>query len=199
MYDQLCGEVLKKTPTSMVVDVQGIGFLLECSLRTTGALALGSEVRVLVHHRQSEDSVRLFGFVDETERDLFRSLLKINGVGPAHALALLSSSAPDEIWASIRDGNERRLTASKGIGPKIAQRLITELREEATRRVPGGKAAIPGVAPVARDATEDDAVSALVVLGYTDGAALKAVQSARKKLDKSAPVDELVRLALKEK
>jgi len=199
MYDQLCGEVLKKTPTSLVVDVGGIGFLLEASLRTTGALALGAEVRVLVHHRQSEDSVRLFGFVDETERELFRSLLKISGVGPAHALALLSSSAPDEIWTSIRDGNERRLTASKGIGAKIAQRLITELREEATRRVPGGKGAVPGVAPAARDSTEDDAVSALVVLGYTDGAALKAVQSARKKLDKDTPVDELVRLALKEK
>jgi holliday junction DNA helicase RuvA len=199
MYDQLCGEVLKKTPTSLVVDVGGIGFLLEASLRTTGALSLGAEVRVLVHHRQSEDSVRLFGFVDETERELFRSLLKISGVGPAHALALLSSSAPDEIWAAIRDGNERRLTSSKGIGPKIAQRLITELRDEATRRAPGGKGAVPGVAPAARDATEDDAVSALVVLGYTDGGALKAVQAARKKLDTSAPVDELVRLALKEK
>ena len=66
MYDQLCGEVLKKTPTSLVVDVQGIGFLLEASLRTTAALALGAEVRVLVHHRQSEDAVRLFGFVDES-------------------------------------------------------------------------------------------------------------------------------------
>src|SRR6478735_6576018 len=169
MYDQLCGEVLKKTPTSLVVDVGGIGFLLEASLRTTGALSLGAEVRVLVHHRQSEDSVRLFGFVDETERELFRSLLKISGVGPAHALALLSSAAPDEIWAAIRDGNERRLTSSKGIGPKIAQRLITELREEATRRVPGGKGAVSGAAAAARDATEDDAIAALIVLGYNDG------------------------------
>jgi Holliday junction DNA helicase RuvA len=199
MYDQLCGEILKKTPASLVVDVGGIGFFLEASLRTTGALALGDEVRILVHHRQTEDAVRLFGFVDDAERDLFRSLLKINGVGPAHALALLSASAPDELWAAIRDGNERRLTASKGIGPKIAQRLITELRDEATRRSAGGKSAAPGSPPVPRDTTEDDAAAALVVLGYTEGAALKAVQSARKKLDKAVLVDELVRNALKER
>src|SRR5262245_28529351 len=111
MYDQLCGEVIKKTPASLVVDVGGIGFFLEASLRTTAALSVGAEACILVHHRQTEDSVRLFGFADEPERDLFRSLLKVNGVGPAHALALLSASAPAELWEAIRDGNEHRLTA----------------------------------------------------------------------------------------
>src|SRR5262249_11465793 len=157
MYDQLCGEVLRKTPASVVVDVGGIGFFLEASLRTTGAIAVGAEVRVLVHHRQSEDSVRLFAFIDELERDLSRHRPQVHRVGPAHARALLSASAPDELWAALRDGNERRLTASKGIGPKIAQRLITELKDEDARRAPGGKAAAAGAPPPPRDATEDDA------------------------------------------
>jgi holliday junction DNA helicase RuvA len=199
MYDQLCGDILKKTPASLVIEVQGVGFFLEASLRTTGALAAGATARVLVHHRQSEDSVRLFGFIDDAERDLFRSLLKISGVGPAHALALLSASAPEELWVAIRDGNERRLTASKGIGPKIAQRLITELKDEAARRAPGGKAAAAGGPTPTRDATEEDAAGALVTLGYTDAGAMKAVQAARKKFEKPPAVDELVRQALKER
>jgi Holliday junction DNA helicase RuvA len=199
MYDQLEGEILKKTPASLVIDVQGVGFFLECSLRTTAATVVGAELRIFVHHRQTEDAQRLFGFIDDAERDLFRSLLKVNGVGPAHALALLSASAPDELWTAIRDGNERRLTASKGIGPKIAQRLIIELKDEAARRVPGGKIAAAGAPAPARDATEDDAIGALVTLGYSDGAALKAVQAARKRFEKPPAVEELVRQALKER
>lgn len=198
MYDQFCGEIVKKTPASLVVDVQGIGFFLEASLRTTSALAVGTEATVLVHHRQSEDSVRLFGFVDDAERDLFRALLKVNGVGPAHALALLSSSAPVELWEAIRDANERRLTASKGIGPKIAQRLITELKEEAARRLAHVRSTIAGALP-APEPVDDDAIGALVVLGYTEGAAQKAVQAARKKIDPDASVEDLVRQALKER
>jgi Holliday junction DNA helicase RuvA len=199
MYDQLCGEILKKTPTSLVVDVQGVGFFLDASLRTTAKLAVGAEARILVHHRQTEDSVRLFGFVDEAERDLFRNLLKVNGVGPAHALALLSTSEPDELWTALRDGAERRLTASKGIGPKIAQRLIIELKDEAARRSPKGAAAQAGSHAPAEDPTEDDALGALVVLGYTEGAALKAVQAAKKKIGKAVPVEVLVREALNQK
>jgi holliday junction DNA helicase RuvA len=199
MYDHLEGEIVKKTPASVVVDVQGVGFFLEASLRTTAALAIGAEIRLLVHHRQSEDAVRLFGFIDDAERDLFRSLLKVNGVGPAHALALLSASAPDELWVAIRDGNERRLTASKGIGPKIAQRLIVELKDEAARRAPGGKLAASGTPAAPRDSTEEDAAGALTVLGYSDSAAVKAVQAARKRFEKPPAVEELVRQALREK
>jgi Holliday junction DNA helicase RuvA len=197
MYDQLIGEIVRKAPTSVVVDVRGIGFFLEASLRTTAKLTVGAEATILVHHRQSEDSVRLFGFADEAERELFRRLLKVNGVGPAHALALLSASAPEDLWAALRDGNERHLTASKGIGPKIAQRLIVELRDEAARRSPAGRPVVAGAQPLG--STEDDAIGALVVLGYTEAGALKAVQAAKKKLPQDVPVDELVRQALKER
>ena len=199
MYDQLIGEILKKTPTSVVVDVQGVGFLVDASLRTTAALIVGNEARVLVHHRQTEDSVRLFGFVDEAERDLFRALLKVNGVGPAHALALLSTSAPDELWAAIRDGAEKRLTASKGIGPKIAQRLIMELKDESLRRAPKGAIPASGAPPSPPDPTDDDALGALVVLGYTEGAALKALEAAKRKLGKAVAVEVLVREALNQR
>jgi Holliday junction DNA helicase RuvA len=199
MYDQLTGEIVRKTPTSAVIEVQGVGFLVEASLRTTGAMAVGAEMRVFVHHRQTEDSQRLFGFVEEGEREIFRSLLKITGVGPAHALALLSTSSPDELWAAIRDGAEKRLTASKGIGPKIAQRLITELKDEAARRAPKGAASPAGTPQPHADPVDDDALGALVVLGYTEGAALKAVQAAKKKLGKGVAVDALVREALNQR
>lgn len=198
MYDQICGEILKKTPTSVVVDVHGVGFLLEASLRTTAALIPGTEARVLVHHRQSEDAVRLFGFADESERDLFRHLLKVAGVGPAHALALLSTMPPEDLWTALRDGNEKRLTSSKGIGPKIAQRLITELKDDAARKVLKGF--VPGAsAPAGSDPGDDDAIGALVVLGYTEGAAQKAVEAAKRKLGKDVAVEVLVREALNQR
>jgi Holliday junction DNA helicase RuvA len=198
VYDQLFGEVVKKTPTSFVLDVRGVGFFLEASLRSTAALPGGVETRVYVHHRQSEDSVRLFGFVDEAEREIFRALLKVNGVGPAHALALLSTLSPDELWTALRDGSERVLTASKGIGAKIAQRLITELRDEASRRAPRATAG-SDAPPSPPDPADDDAIGALVVLGYTEPAAAKAVQAAKKKLAKPVPVEELVRAALNQR
>ena len=199
MYEHLRGRVVKKLPTSIVVDVGGVGWFVETSLRTSGALALGKDATVLVHHRQSEDSVRLFGFATEEERDLFRRLLKTSGVGPAHALALCSAFAPEQVWRSLALGEEKRLTASKGIGPKIALRLITELRDEAVRR---GYGELGGPAEDAdprggSHAVADDATDALLVLGYSEAAALKAVAAARKKVGAAAPVEDVVREALR--
>jgi Holliday junction DNA helicase RuvA len=198
MYDQLLGEVLRKSPTSLVLDVRGVGYLIEASLRTTAAMRVGAEVRILVHHRQNEDSVRLFGFVDEAEREMFRALLKVSGVGPAHALALLSTTAPEDLWAALRDGSERTLTAAKGIGAKIAQRVITELRDEAARRAPK-EAPDANTAAAAPDPLDDDAIGALVVLGYSEAAAAKAVVGAKKKLAKPVAVEVLVREALNQR
>src|SRR5690349_733489 len=120
MYEHLRGRVVKKHPTSVVLEVGGVGWFVETSLKTSGALRLGADATVLVHHRPSEDAVRLFGFAVEEERDLFRRLLRVAGVGPSHALALCSAFAPEQVWGAIASADEKRLSSSKGIGPKIA-------------------------------------------------------------------------------
>ncbi|HYC77679.1 MAG TPA: Holliday junction branch migration protein RuvA [Planctomycetota bacterium] len=194
MYDYLRGVVKKKLPTAVVVETAGVGWFVETSLRTSGRLPLGSEATVLTHHRPGEDATRLFGFVDEEERELFRRLLKVAGVGPAHALALLSTYSPAETWRALAAGDERALTRPKGLGQKLAQRLITELRDDAARRAP---AETPGAADVDLGAPLDDAAVALTVLGYAEAAARKAAFAARKKLGAAASTDALVIEALR--
>ena len=153
MYDQLCGEILKKTPTSLVVDVQGVGLLSRGEppddggppRRLGGRRSSSTTARPRTRSASSASSTR-------PSASSSAGLLKVNGVGPAHALALLSASAPGRaLGGDLRDGNERRLTASKGIGQKIAQRLITELKDEAARRVPrAARVAAAGLPPAHR-------------------------------------------------
>jgi Holliday junction DNA helicase RuvA len=198
VYEHLRGRLVSRTPASLVIEAAGVGWFVETSTRTSAKFRPGDEVLVLVHHRQTEDAQRLFGFADADERDLFRRLLRISGIGPSHALNLLSAFEPADFWGIVREGAEKRLSTSKGIGPKIAQRVLTELRDEAGRRSVRGPVESSGSA-VALPAfgIESDAVAALTVLGYTEAAAVKAVVGAMKKLGADASVDAVVREALK--
>ncbi len=198
MYEHLRGRLVSRTPASLVVEAAGVGWFVETSTRTSAKFRLGDDVLVLVHHRQTEDAQRLFGFADADERDLFRRLLRISGIGPSHALNLLSAFEPADFWGIVRDGAEKRLSTSKGIGPKIAQRVLTELRDEAGRRsfrAPAEKTGVDTALPAF--GIESDAVAALTVLGYGEPAAVKAVVAAMKKLGSDASVDAVVREALK--
>jgi Holliday junction DNA helicase RuvA len=192
MYDYLRGELASKSPTSSVIDVGGVGYVVETSLRTSQRLPSDkATVRVLVHHRIQDDRARLFGFADEAERALFRRLIAVAGIGPGHALALLSGAEPEAIWGHIGAGEWKLLAQTKGIGPKIAQRACNELGEEAKRQV-----LITGPAPVAEAVAREDAIAALVVLGYSEAQAAKAVSSAAQRTGVDAPLDRLVREAL---
>jgi Holliday junction DNA helicase RuvA len=198
VYEHLRGRLVSRTPASLVVEAAGVGWFVETSTRTSAKFRLGDDVLVLVHHRQTEDAQRLFGFADADERDLFRRLLRISGIGPSHALNLLSAFEPADFWGIVRDGAEKRLSTSKGIGPKIAQRVLTELRDEAGRRsfrAPAEKTGVDTALPAF--GIESDAVAALTVLGYGEPAAVKAVVAAMKKLGSDASVDAVVREALK--
>jgi Holliday junction DNA helicase RuvA len=200
MYEFLRGKVARKLPTAVVLDVGGVGWYVETSLRTSGAARLGAETTLLVHHRVTEDSARLFGFVDEEERDLFRRLLRVSGVGPAHALAMCSSLSPDDVWTALAAADEKRLSTPKGIGPKLAQRLALELKEEARRRgfSPAGRGpTAEGGTGVATPNSGDDAIDALGVLGYSEASAAKAAAAARKKLGAGATVEAVVKEALR--
>jgi Holliday junction DNA helicase RuvA len=194
MYEYLHGRLVSKSLTGAVIDVAGMGFSVEISLRTAEKLpAIGTAVKLFVHLRPQEDRFRLFGFVDAEERELFREVQTVAGIGPATALALLAGHEPQEIWRLLREGEWKALARTKGIGPKIAQRACTELKERASRF------ALQSAAPQASGdgARLADAVSALLVLGYSEAQAHQAVETAARSVSAQAPLEDLVREALK--
>jgi len=194
MYDYFQGQVVAKTPTVVVVEVAGVGYRAEVSLRTSERLpSVGSPTRIWAYVKMHEDKPRLFGFVDEDERDLFVALQSVAGIGPSHGLALLSGYEPHEIWERIRDEDAKGLARTKGIGPKIAQRACIELKDKALRHI-----AAAASAPDRPLATAvDDATSALLVLGYTEAQARKATDKAASSLPSDVPLEDLVREALR--
>ncbi|MAG34304.1 MAG: Holliday junction branch migration protein RuvA [Deltaproteobacteria bacterium] len=195
MYDFLAGRLVAKTPTEVVVDVHGVGWRADVSLRTSERLPrTGADIRLLVHLKTSEDRMRLFGFVDGAERELFVHLQSVAGIGPSHGLALLSAAEPEEVWRRIRDEDSKTLARTKGIGPKIAQRICVELKDRARRHV-GTAAATPATGPTS--AIVDDAISALLVLGYTETQARKAAEKAAAAQPTNTPLETLVREALR--
>ena len=195
MYDFLKGTLASRGPTEIVVDVGGVGYRVEIPLLTSGRLPEeGSKVTILVHHRVQDDRVRLFGFLQEQERQLFRCLIAVAGIGPGTALALLSGHRPEEVWRLIGDGDWKGIMRTRGVGSKIAQRVCTELKDRADRVA--GPASTEIADPDAAD--NEDAVSALLVLGYTEAQARKAVAAARRALpDADSPLEMIVREALR--
>lgn len=195
MYDYLKGQLVVKSPTEVVVEVHGVGYRAEVSLRTSERLGkTGKDVMLFTHFKMQDDRARLFGFVDEEERSLFSALQSVAGIGPAHGLALLSGLEPAEIWERIRDGDAKGLARTKGIGPKIAQRLCVELADKARREM-AAAASSPAEGPAST--IVDDAISALLVLGYTEAQARKATEKATSSLATDVPLEELVREALR--
>ncbi|MSR47694.1 MAG: Holliday junction branch migration protein RuvA [Planctomycetes bacterium] len=130
MFEFLKGELARKGPTEAVVDVNGVGYLLSISAQCFAALPARGVVTLLVHVHTNDSGARLFGFVEERERALFRQLQSVSGVGPAVALNLLSHEPPDALAGRLRSGDVKGLTRIKGIGTKTAERLILELKDK---------------------------------------------------------------------
>jgi len=197
MYHHLEGKLVEKNPLNIVIDVRGIGFQVQVPLSTFSSLGpLGSEVRILTHFIVREDAHLLFGFMIEDERELFRQLLSVTGVGPKVAMTALSGMPLDELKQAIAEGSIPILSSISGIGRKTAERIILELKERMVldrRTVPlkaGGK---PSEGKKA-----EDAVGALVSLGYTRPGAKKAVDRVMQDGGgASVTVEDLVRTALK--
>jgi Holliday junction DNA helicase RuvA len=185
---------------SAVIDVNGVGYLVSASSRTLRDLVVGQPATVLVETIVREDAIALYGFLDTAERDWFRILTTVQGVGAKVGLSILSTLAPDEIARAIAAGDKASLSRPAGVGPKLAARLATELKD---------KAAAFGVAPApARAATatvaaaggsvNEDAVSALVNLGYRRVEAFGAVARVTQRLGEGAPLDQVIRAGLQE-
>ena len=179
-----------------VIDVGGVGYLVMASTRTLSALPLPPGLaRVLVETQVREDAITLYGFTDPAERDWFRLLLTVQGVGAKVALNLLSALSPSDLVRAIAAGDRASLTRAAGVGPKLAIRLLSELRDKAGAMPTGG--GIP-IAPPPAKGPEADALSALANLGYRRAEAQPAVTRVMERLGENAPVGQLIRESLQE-
>ena len=198
MIAKLKGVVDTVDADSAIVDVGGVGYLVSASARTLRELAAGDEVTVLVETIVREDAIALYGFLETAERDWFRILTTVQGVGARVALSILSTLSPDEIARAIAAQDRATLSRPAGVGPKLAARLATELKD---------KAAAFGVAPLGKGveapalpagSINEDAVSALVNLGYKRVEAFGAVARVTQRLGEGATFDAVVRAGLQE-
>jgi Holliday junction DNA helicase RuvA len=194
MYHHLSGKLAHKSPTAIVVDVGGVGYELAVPLSTYEKLpAEGEAVHLLTHLHVRDDAVRLFGFLSSPERELFRMLIGVTGIGPMLAMAVLSGTSVESVRSAVLAGDAARLKKIRGVGTKTAERMVLELRDPIVRLgvQAGGPTAQAG------ELTSLDAVSALVSLGFSRTKADEAIAGARKKLGPDASVEALVREALK--
>ena len=199
MIASLRGRLLEKSAGACVVEAGGVGYLVSVSSHTARTLPdSGAEVFLLTHQVVREDALMLFGFSEPDERRLFELLLSVSGVGPKVALAVLSGLAPAALAKAIRDEHVAALVAIPGIGRKTAERLVVELRDKLEMIVAAG-GATPGPAAgrgvLPRSERFEDAVAALVSLGYSAAQAQEAVRHAHQAASE-ATLEELVRRAL---
>jgi Holliday junction DNA helicase RuvA len=196
MIAHLRGRLLEKQPNRLIVDVQGVGYELQVPLSTFYETAdPGTEVALRVHTHVREDQIALFAFATSLEQALFERLITVSGVGPKLALAALSGIEPADLARAIRDANIARLTRIPGIGRKTAERISLELKDKVLGLVEAAAGA-PGE-PDSPPHVEADVVSALVNLGYQRTAAEKAAASALESDGGDAPIDRLLRRALR--
>lgn len=206
MIGRLKGLVDGVGEDSALIDVGGIGYVVFASRRTLGALpGRGEAARLEIETHVREDHIHLYGFIDEAERAAFRMLTGVQGVGSRVALAILSVLAPDALTRAIAAQDKTAITRANGVGPKLAQRIVTELKDkvgaialgQAARATTEAKAG--GVAsPAAAGAVNEDAVSALVNLGYGRSDAFAAVARVQANGKDDLPLAELIRAGLKE-
>lgn len=193
MLGHLKGQLLQKQPPFLLLDVQGVGYELEAPMSTFYALPdEASDVSLFVHLVVREDAQLLFGFSDQEQRELFRSLLRINGVGPRVALAILSTLNPGEFVSCIHQEDAATLTRVPGIGKKTAERMIIDMRDriDALGQPASTSSSTETGVP---DNPEQDAIGALVALGYKPAEASRAVDTIRAE---AADRDDIIRKAL---
>jgi holliday junction DNA helicase RuvA len=183
-----------------VIDVNGVGYLVSASARTLRNLAAGQEATVLVETIVREDAIALYGFLETAERDWFRILTTVQGVGAKVALSILSTLSPDEIARAIAAGDKASLSRPAGVGPKLAARLATELKDKAAAfgAVPAPSRASEAAVPTAPGSVNEDAVSALINLGYRRVEAFGAVARVTQRLGAGARLEAVITAGLQE-
>lgn len=192
MLEYISGTVKKNTPTFAIIDNGGIGYFINISLQTCEQLQEGTQTTLLVHEIIREDVHDLYGFSQESERALFRLLISVSGVGANTARVILSKLSYSEISTAIASGNVNVIQGVKGIGAKTAQRIIIDLRDKMVLT-----SAFDENAPIQSNITQNEALSALSMLGFAKAAAEKVVQNILKTTP-HASVEDIVKQALKQ-
>ena len=202
MIDYIKGELAELTPAQAIVEAYGVGYALNISLNTYEAIQGKQNVKLFVHEALvtggRDDSYTFFGFASKQERDLYRLLITVSGVGANTARMILSSASPSELCNAISTGNERVLKSVKGIGLKTAQRIIVDLKDKIlslgiAQEVSAGTA-VDSTIPVD---VRDEAVAALTMLGFSPAPTAKVVTAILID-DATLPVEQVVKLALKQ-
>tara|TARA_B100001142_G_scaffold53263_1_gene51302 strand:- start:268 stop:852 length:585 start_codon:yes stop_codon:yes gene_type:complete len=185
------GKLVEKTPTYVVVDVNGIGYEIKISLQTFSAID-GEFCKLYTHLSIKEDSHTLFGFFKESERHLFRNLISVSGVGPSTAQVILSTYSPIEIINHITTADVKAIQSVKGIGAKTAQRIIIDLKDKVAKGLPTADLLFDKVDNTIRE----EALSALLALGFSKKGAESRIDKILKSETEISSVEELVKTAL---
>jgi holliday junction DNA helicase RuvA len=192
MIEYIEGEFTIKTPTYIVVDAGGVGYKMNVSLHTFEKIGDKKGGRLLAHPVYREDTQDLFGFHSESERELFRQLISISGVGPNTARMMLSSLSPDDLRRAIIRGDVSLIKTVKGVGPKSAQRIVVELQDVLKKT---SSPEIASTMPHSR--TAEEALAAMTMLGFSRAQAEKAVSGVLREQKEESTVEELIKQALK--
>lgn len=196
MFYSLTGNIIYSDLNSVAVECSGVGFKCFTTMNTLRKIGgNGDKVTLYTHLNVREDALDLFGFADTYELDFFKLLISVSGVGPKAALAILSELNPDKLALCIASGDSKAITKAQGVGPKLAQRVVLELKDKVKgiAHEDSGSYDLTAAEAATSSAVGSEAVSALMVLGYTQSEAATAVG----KLDQSLSVEEMIKQALK--
>jgi holliday junction DNA helicase RuvA len=191
MIEYIKGSIIQINPAFMVLETGGIGYSLNISVNTFSKLEKKIECRILVHELIREDTHQLFGFADEEEREIFRHLISVSGVGAGTARMVLSSLSPGEIEQAISSADVNVLKGVKGIGLKTAQRIIVDLKDKLGKTVANNE-----IFSLSDNTKREEALSALVMLGFAKSAVTKVLEKIVRE-EKNLTVEDLIRKALK--
>lgn len=191
MIDYITGTITELNPAFVIVENNGIGYSLNISLNTYAALDKATGCKILVHEAIREDAHLLYGFAEAEERDLFRLLITVSGVGANTARIMLSSLKPADLREAITEANVNTLKSVKGIGLKTAQRIIVDLKDKVGKHAGSGE-----IIAFSDNTAREESLSALVMLGFARSSAVKVIDNLLKE-NRTLPVEEIVRRALK--
>lgn len=201
MIAKLSGRLDSVSLNALIIDVGGVGYEVSASARTLSRIGQpGEALSLLIEMQVREDAFKLYGFIDAAEQQWFRLLTSVQGVGAKAAMAILSVTPPEQLGFAIASGDQTALTRADGVGPKLAARILTELKDKAGKvdLAPRGAKAASAKGGGQETDVDQDAVSALINLGYARTDAYAAVVQARKKANDNSRLNDIIKLALKE-
>ena len=196
MFYHIEGTVTELEPNLVVLDCSGVGYALNATMNTVSYIHMGDQVKLYVAEAIGENNFDLYGFYTKGEKRCFEMLVSVSGIGPKAALSILSYSTPETLALAIMNDDVKALTVAPGVGKKIAQRVILELKDKMSKETGGQEIKLPAVGPTAaQDGTMGDAMAALAVLGYSSA----EIAPALKKIDVTGmSAEEIIKAVLKQ-